>query len=162
MQLIERIKQAGKGFMLHDSLKKPTGHFVLDVFRDGKLIEHFEEKNLIVIGSQPIHAHLLGGDVTGNSVTKFGVGTNATAPAFGNGALTGQYQNALTGVSYPASNQVQFSFAMGSGDAAAFGMAISEFGLLTPTGILYARKTRSQPLNFASDIAFSGTWAISF
>ncbi|MFM0165651.1 hypothetical protein PQR39_35115 [Paraburkholderia sediminicola] len=142
--------------------KGPTGLFVLDVFRDGKLIEHYEDKNLVVIGSQPTHAALLGGNVTNQSVTKFGVGTNATAPVFGNTSLTGQYANAITQVTYPASNQVQFAFALGSADSPAFGMAISEFGLLTGIGTLYARKTRSTPLNFASDIAFSGTWTISF
>jgi len=162
MQLNERIKRALAGFALHDTLKPPTGRLVYDVRRGGKLIEHVDDNNLIVIGSQPTHAALLGGNVANNSVTKFGVGTNATAPVFGNTGLTGQYANALTGVSYPASNQVQFSFAMGSADVSAFGMAISEFGLLTQSGVLYARKTRTQPLNFASDIAFSGTWTISF
>ncbi|KLU21977.1 hypothetical protein EOS_33080 [Caballeronia mineralivorans PML1(12)] len=148
---------------LFDRFKKgPTGLFVLDIYRAGKLIEHFEEKNLIVIGSQQTHALLLGGSVTGQSVTQFGIGTNATAPVFGNTTLTGQYANAITGVSYPAMNEVQFAFAMGSADTPAFGMAISEFGLLTTVGTLYARKARSAPLNFASDISLSGTWVISF
>lgn len=142
--------------------KKPRGHFVLNVFKDGVLIEHFEQKNLIVIGSQATHAALLGGNVAGNSVTQFAVGTNATPPVFGNVAITGQYANEITSVTYPASNQVQFAFAMGTADAAADGMAISEFGLLTTSGTLYARKTRTAPLNFASDISFSGTWTISF
>lgn len=162
MHIYERLKRAAAGFALHDTLNPPTGRLVYDVFKGGKLIEHVEENNLIVIESQPIHANLLGGNVTGNSLTKFGVGTNATPPVFGNTALTGQYQNALVGVSYPASNQVQFAFAMGSGDAPAFGMAISEFGLLTPTGLLYSRKTRTTPLNFQSDISLSGSWTISF
>lgn len=162
MQFLERLKAAAAAFALHDTLKKPTGRLVYDVRRNGEIIEHVDDNNLIVIASQPIHANLLGGNVAGYSVTKFGVGTNGTSPVFSNGALTAQYQNALTGVSYPANNQVQFAFAMGSADVAAFGMAISEFGLLTPTGLLYARKTRSQPLNFASDIAFSGTWTITF
>lgn len=148
---------------LFDRFKKgPTGIFVLDIYRAGKLIEHFEEKNLIVIGSQQIHAKLLGGAVAGQSVTQFAVGTNATPPVFGNTTLTGQYANALVSTTYPALNQVQFAFAMGSADAAADGMAISEFGLLTTSGMLYARKTRTAPLNFASDISFSGTWTISF
>lgn len=164
MQLNERIKRALAGFALHDSLKRPTGRLVYDVTRisTGQIIERVEDNNLIVIGSQPTHAALLGGNVANNSVTKFGVGTNATAPVFGNTSLTGQYTNPLTGVSYPASNQVQFAFAMGPADTQAFGMAISEFGLLVANGTLYARKTRNQPLNFNSDIAFSGTWTISF
>jgi hypothetical protein len=148
---------------LFDRFKRgPTGLFALNVFRDDEIIERYEDKNLVVIGSQQAHAKLLGGSVAGQSVTQFGVGTNATAPVFGNTTLTGQYANAITGVTYPATNQVQFSFSLGAADAAAYGMAISEFGLLTEIGALYARKVRSTPLNFASDISLTGSWTISF
>jgi hypothetical protein len=165
LNIFERLRRAAQGFALNDSLKPPTGHVKYEVRRAGKLIERVDEHNLIVIGSQQVHSQLLGGSFTGNNVTKFGVGTNATAPVFANAALTGQYANAITGVSYPngtSGDGVTFSFAMGSTDTPAFGMAISEFGLLTPNGVLYARKTRTSPLNFASDIAFSGTWTITF
>lgn len=164
--IFERLRRAcagaASGFALHETMNPPTGHVKYDARRAGKLIERIDEKNLIVIGSQLAHSNLLGGNFTGYNVSQFAVGTNSTAPAFGNTAITGQYKNALTGVTWPASNEVQFSFAMGSADSGAFGMAISEFGLLTAWGALYARKTRAQPLNFASDIAFSGTWTISF
>lgn len=140
--------------------KGPSGLLVYDVYQRGELIEHVEDHNLIVVGSQGVHAALLGGNVANNSVTQFGVGTNSAAPVFGNTTLTGQYLNGITQVTYPAANQVQFAFALGSTEAN--GMAISEFGLLTAAGVLYARKTRSTPLNKASDISFQGTWTISF
>lgn len=75
---------------------------MLRVYRRGELIEVFEEKNLIVIGSQQAHAKLLGGDVANQSVTRVGFGT------------------------------------------------------------LYARKTRSLPLNKEDDITLAGTWTVSF
>lgn len=145
---------------LHDFVPAPSGLFVLRVYRRGELVEVFEEKNLIVVGSQQVHAKLLGGAVANQSVTQIGYGTNATAPVFGNTTLTGAYTKNVDTVSYPASNQVQFAFSLGSGEANP--MAISEFGLITAGGTLYARKVRSQPLNKDTDISFSGTWTISF
>jgi hypothetical protein len=150
---------------LRDSLREPVGRLKYDVFRRGELIEQFDERNLIVIGSQPTHAALLGGNVANNSVTQIGFGTNATAAAFGNTSLSGPpYLKNVDGASYPASNEVQFAFSLGlaGGDASAYGLAISEFGLLTTAGVLYARRVRSAPLNFASDISIQGTWTISF
>lgn len=151
-------------FIIKDFPRAPTGHFHLEAFERGRLIEIVDEHNLIVVGSQSIHAHLLGGAVTNQSVTQIGYGTNGTAPVFGNTALTGQYAKALDSVAYPNTNQVQFNFSLGVGgtDTGAYGLAISEFGLLTPVGTLYARKTRSAPLNFNSDISFTGAWTISF
>lgn len=142
----------------------PTGHFILEVFRKGALIERIDEKNLIVVGSQNTHAKLLGGNVTNQSVTQIGFGTNATAPVFSNTALTGSYVKAIDSVAYPATNEVQFNFSLGIGgeDSGAYGLAISEFGLLNGVSVLYARKTRALPLNFNSDISFQGSWTISF
>lgn len=138
----------------------PSGLFVLDIYRRGELIERFEEENLIVDNSKLIHARLLGGDVTNRSITQFGVGTNGTAPVGGNTGLTGSYVKPVDGISYPATNQVQFAFSLGTSEAN--GMAILEFGLFTAGNMLYARKVRTSALNKDTDISFNGTWTISF
>lgn len=140
--------------------KKPTGDFHLEIYRGGKLIEVMDEKNLIVVGSQQTHAHLLGGDVTNRSVSQIGFGTNGTAPAFSDSALTTPYLKGVDSVSYPATNQVQFDFSLASGEAN--GLAIFEFGLLTTAGVLYARKVRSAVLNKGTDISLTGSWTINF
>jgi hypothetical protein len=144
--------------------RRPSGRFILEIFLKGELIEAIDEKNLIVVGSQGIHANLLGGIVANHSVTQIGFGTNLAAPAFGNTALTTPYIKAIDSVTFPASNEVQFNFSLGvgSGDSGAYGVAIGEFGLLTPLGVLYARKTRTASLNFNSDLSLRGSWAISF
>jgi hypothetical protein len=153
--------EAWMNFSLRDDFeRKPRGDFYLEVRRAGKLIEVFEEKNLVVIGSQQAHAKLLGGDVAGQSVTQIGFGTSAVAPVFSNSVLTSAYIKAVDGHSYPLTNQVQYAFSLGTGEAN--GKAISEFGLLTASGALYARKTRTAPLNKDTDLTFSGTWTISF
>lgn len=140
--------------------RPPTGDFLLRVYRRGVLVEVIDEHNLIVDNSKLIHAHLLGGDVTNRSVTQIGYGTNATAPVGGNTALTGAYIKPIDTVSYPATNQVQFAFSLGSAESNP--LAISEFGLLTAGSMLYARKVRSAPLNKDTDLSFSGTWTINF
>lgn len=140
--------------------KPPSGLFTLNVYRRGDLIEVFREKNLIVDNSKLIHAHLLGGDGTNRSVTQIGYGTNPAAPVGGNTSLTNAYTKAVDTVTYPATNQVQFAFSLGTGEAN--GMAISEFGLLTAGNMLYARKVRGAPLNKDTDLTLAGTWVINF
>lgn len=146
--------------LLRDLANRPQGRFQLRVTRRGKLIELIDEPNLIVVGSQAAHAHLLGGDVTGYSITQIGYGTNLTAPVFGNTALTGAYVKNLDSHTYPASNQVQFNFSLASGEAN--GTAIGEFGLLFANGGLYARKVRSAALAKDTDLSLTGSWTISF
>lgn len=159
-------RSAPKVKFLDPYVEGPSGILVLDVFRRGKLIdrlelvERFEGKNLIVDGSKQVHARLLGGDVANRSVSKFAVGTSGTAAAAGNTALTNAFSKAIDVVSYPATNQVQFAFSLGTAEAN--GKAIMEFGLLTGGDVLYARKVRASALNKESDITIAGTWTISF
>ncbi|HKT53688.1 MAG TPA: hypothetical protein VJP88_04510 [Caulobacteraceae bacterium] len=145
-----------------DVLEPPRGHFILEVRRKGIIVPELcmDRPNLIVNGSKQVHAKLLGGSVTNQSVTTIGYGTNGTAPTTGDTALTAAFTKAVDSTTYPASNQVQFAFSLASTEDN--GAAIMEFGLLTAGGTLYARVTRSVALNKASDISFSGTWAINF
>lgn len=144
---------------LSDSAQAPSGRFKLTVFRRGILVEEIDEPNLIVNLSKGIHAQLLGGNFAGNNVSVIGFGTNGTAPAAANTSLTGAYTKALDGVSYGA-GAVTFAFSLLATEAN--GLAIQEFGLITASGALYARKTRSRVLNKDSDFAFTGTWTITF
>lgn len=146
--------------LLRDPVVRPHGHFRLNVFRRGHLIEVIDEANLVVGGASQANAQLVGGAVTGNSITQIAYGTNGTAPVTGNTAITAPYAKSVDGVSYPAANQAAFAFSLGSGEAN--GMGIYEFGLLTTAGVLYARKVRTVVLNKASDLSFTGTWTLSF
>lgn len=145
-----------------DALSQPTGRFILEVRRKGLLVPELcvDEPNLIVNTSKLIHSRLLGGDVANRSVSVIGFGTNAASPAVGNTALTGAFTKAIDQVTYPNTNEVTFAFSLASNENN--GMAISEFGLLTAGGALYARKNRSTPLNKDSDLSFSGTWTITY
>lgn len=147
-------------FDISDLAGRPSGHFVLDVFRDGVQVDRVDEPNLVVDLSKTALSRLLGGDVTNRSVTTIGFGTNGTAPVAGNTELTGAFSKAIDSVSYPSANSVMFSFSLASGENN--GMAIMEFGLLTAGGALFARKVRASALNKGSDISLSGTWTITF
>lgn len=138
----------------------PTGRLQYEVRRGGALIETVDEKNIIVDLSKQIHAKLLGGNVTNQSVTKIGFGTSGAAAAAGNTALTGAFIKALDSVTYPATNKVQFNFSLLSTEAN--GTAILEFGLFTGDTTLYARRIRTAALNKDSDISLSGSWTITF
>jgi hypothetical protein len=145
---------------LRDALRPPKGHFKLWVRRNGVLVEHVDRPNLIVNGSKQIHAALLGGNVTNNSVTKIGFGQGSAAASPTDTALTEAYVKAVDGVTYPASNEVSFQFSLATGENN--GVPIWEFGLITAGNVLYAHVVRSSALNKDSDISFTGSWIISF
>ena len=145
----------------HDEVSSPvTGHFHLEIWRLGRLVEVVDEPNLVVVGSKTCLSRLIGGAFTGKAITTIGFGTSGTAPAAGNTALTGAFTKAVDSVSYPGSNQVRFAFSLSTSEAN--GMAILEFGLLTGDGTLFARKVRASAFNKDSDLSVSGTWTLTF
>lgn len=146
--------------IFNDAIGRPEGIFTLNVFRGGKLIETYEDKNLVVDLSKQQLARLIGGDVTNRSITKIGFGTNGTAPAAGNTTLTDAYVKLLGGVSYPATNSVEFAFTLGTTEAN--GKSIMEFGLFTGGDVLFARKTRLGAIVKDSDLSLAGSWRINF
>lgn len=144
-----------------DNAPEISGHFYLEVRdRAGRIVEVIDEPNLVVVGARQALARLIGGDVSTRSVTQIGFGTNAAAPVTGNTSLTAQYAKALDSVTFPATDKAQFNFSLGAGENN--GVAISEFGLLTAGGVLFARKNRSTPLNKDADLSFTGSWTITF
>lgn len=143
-----------------DAAPSPTGRLRIEVFRRDRLIEVFDEPNLVVNGMKQPLARLLGGDLAGRSVTQFGVGTSGAAVGVGNTTLTNPFLKAIDQASYPATNQVAFSFSIGSDEAN--GKAILEFGLFTAGGVLVARRVRASALNKENDISFNGTWTMTF
>ena len=145
--------------MMIDKANQPSGRLIIDVFKNGEVIDHFDEPNLIVLNSKLIQSQLLGGN-SGYAISQIGFGTNGTAPVAGNTGLTGSYLKHIDYVSYPASNSVLFGFSLGSTENN--GVSISEFGLFTVNGKLFARRVRSTPLAKTSDISLSASWIISF
>lgn len=145
---------------ISDELKSARGIFTLDIFRRGELLEHYTDDNLIVDQGRANVALLLGGDGSGLSITKIGFGTNNSVALPGNSSLVGAYVKTIDSHSYPTATSVLFSFSLASGEAN--NMQINEFGLLTTSGLLHARKVRGGPLAKESDLSLSGTWQLLY
>lgn len=145
---------------LADDIRGPRGRLEFVVRRGGRVIESFCENNLVVDASKLPLSRLVGGSVAGQSITSIAFGTNGVAPAAGNTTITAPFTKAVDSVEYPATNQVKFNFSLSSTEAN--GMSISEFGLLTGGGTLFARKTRAAALAKDSDLSLTGSWTLTF
>ncbi len=136
------------------------GHFRMKVYRRGELIDEYEDHNLIVNAARSAMARLIAGDGTGKNINRIAFGTNASTPAPGDTAITSAYSKAVQGFSYPAPGQVEISWNLLVTEAN--GKSISEFGLLCSDGTLFARKSRTKPIEKDSDISIEGQWLIIF
>jgi hypothetical protein len=136
------------------------GNFETRVFRSGRLVEVYEEHNLITSAARFQMTRLLAGDVSGRSIAAIAFGTNGTVPAETDTLIANQFVKSLDGFSYPENGIVRFSWGLLTSENN--GMAICEFGLLTADGTLFARKTRTNPLNKEPDISLEGYWDIIF
>lgn len=145
---------------ISEKFPKPRGHLTVQVFNKGQMVEEWPGDNIIVDLARDQMARLFGGDVTNRSITQVGFGTNASPPSTGNSGLTGAYLKTLPPTVYPSNYVAEFLFSLGTTEAN--GTAISEFGLLTASGILIARRVRATPIVKTSDISLSGTWRIEF
>jgi hypothetical protein len=144
----------------HRDLDCLHGHFSIRVYRRGRLIEAYEDHNLIVNGAKAAMTHLIAGAGTGKNINRIALGTNGASLNTNNTTITSPFIKTISGILYPQTNQVEFDWALSTTEAN--GKAISEFGLLCADGTLFARKTRVKPLNKENDIAIEGQWIIIF
>lgn len=107
---------------------------------DGSLIFCYEDKNLVVLGGKTNISKLLAGAADGKPITQVAVGTNGTAPAAGDTALTNEFKKALGSPTYPDTQTVQFNGEILGTEVP--GMTIREYGLYTQSNVLFARKVR--------------------
>ena len=139
----------------------PRGMFLLRVYKQGLLIETYEDHNLIVNWTRDAFARLLSGSFDGADleITHIAVGTNGTPPVGANTDITDPYLKPVV-VTHPAPGKAKIHWTLGYNECQ--GMAIHEFGLITVNGSLFARKTRESPLHKAGDISIDGEWLIEF
>lgn len=137
---------------------KARGALRIEIYENGRLVESQEDNNLVVNLGRENVAKLLGGATAGKSITKFQAGTSDTPPQLTDTAITNPFTKALSSVSYPSANQVQFNFLIDAHEAN--GKAIAEFGLLNSDDVLFARKTRTV-INKVSPMVIVGAWIIT-
>ena len=140
----------------------PRGEFEIRIFRRGRLVLCEREPQLIVTGAAHVLSQLLAGDAGAFAVAKIGFGTSGTPADAADTTLTGAYTKAIGGYSYPQMGRVQFTWSLGSAEGN--GLQIREFGLLTASDQLVARKARPAGAHIekAVDLALSGTWTVIF
>lgn len=136
------------------------GIFKMTVRKNGKVIEEYEDHNLIVNGARNQAARMFAGDVTGRPIKSIAFGTSGTAPVVTDTAITGAYIKDVEGFSYPDMGQIQTNWELGTNENN--GMAIMEFGLLSSDGTLLCRKVRENPIYKESDISIEGHWTWIF
>ncbi len=145
---------------MRDRAALPRGCVRYVVRRRGVVVERVSDSNLVVALGTTILANAIGGAAAGGVITQFAVGSNLQAPASGNTGLTGSFAKLLDGVSFPGPGQVSFQFSLAPGDAD--GVQIGELGLLTASGLLFARKVRQALLPKDATVSLSGSWVISW
>lgn len=135
------------------------GCFKMRIYQKGKLIETYEDKNLIVDGAREAAAKLIAGEGEEKHIAKIAFGTNGNIPTPSDTAITDPFVKELAGVSYPVLGRSEFSWKLFASEAN--GKQISEFGLLCEDGTLWARKVRDEAIPKGPDIALEGEWIIN-
>ena len=124
---------------------------------DFVLEEEYVDNNLVVSVGREKVSKLLANDGVGNYISAVAVGTSVVEPTIADTAITDPFTKNVTGYSYPATGSVQFNWTLELTEAN--GKAISEYGLMTQDGTLFARKTRGT-VNKESDVKIEGEWTI--
>jgi hypothetical protein len=135
------------------------GCFTMRVYRRGKLIEEYKDRNLIVNGAREAAARLIAGAGSGKHIAKIAFGTSGNIPTPDDAEITSPFIKPLSGVSYPGEGVAEFHWSLLASEAN--GKAILEFGLLCEDGTLWARKVRAEAIPKEADIALEGEWQIN-
>jgi len=138
---------------------KAKGAVDIQIFENGELIDRIQDNNLVVTLGKTNIALLLGGNAAGKAITKIAVGSSSNTPAVGDNTITNAFIKALSAVTYPDAQSVQFGFDIDNADAN--GLTIREFGLLNADNVLCARKVRNAEIAKTNVIRLVGTWTIT-
>lgn len=138
------------------------GRLKLNVFKhvDGNkiLIDSFEDDNLIVLSGKQLLTFLLAGESGSHRITKVGVGENPSSPYWSDTGLTNAFIKNVSGYTLLEPTVVQWNFSILPGDAN--GLTISEFGLFSTGGQLFARKVRLPVIPKDDSVSLDGDWTI--
>lgn len=136
------------------------GRFTMRVFKGDKLIERFEDHNLIVNGARRSAASLIAGMGTDKHISKIAFGTSGNIPTPDDTKITDPFIKAITSVVFPSDGVAEFRWRLNANEAN--GKAIIEFGLLCEDGTLWSRKIREEAIPKDKDMALEGEWQILF
>ena len=127
---------------------------------DGELIDEFRGNNLVVNAGRESLTKLLTTTDPDKRITRAEWGEGAATPLPTDTALTNPYQNGIISSSYPSNIQVQYSLALGTSEGN--GKALTELGLVSDDGTLFARFVWGSTINKSAGFALEADWIIQF
>jgi hypothetical protein len=146
------------------------GTFALKVYKNGKLVERYVEKNLIVDAGFDLVQQLLSSAAADKHVTKIAFG-DLTTPEVAETdpewtgvpdpieINTGENWKTFDSVTFPTARSISFNWSLQGNQAN--GNDIAYFGLLSEDETLFAAKSRPA-IAKTEDIVLQGTWIINF
>lgn len=134
------------------------GNLAVKVYNGKRIIQRFSEKNLVVQAGKTNITKLLAG-AAGERIAKIAIGTSAAPATVDDTEITDAFIKNIAQWSFPDAQTVQFNFDILNAEGN--GIVIREFGLLTTTNKLFARKIRTGEIEKTSAIRIVGSWTIS-
>ena len=140
---------------VHDAIH---GEVHLTVRKGGKVVEEWQESNMIVDSGRNKLAKIMG-CLYGGGLTKVGVGSSANEPSVTDTGLTdAQYVPIVS--AEDEGSMLKLTFSLGANDAN--GLNIRELGLFFEDGTMFNRKVRSGTIPKQPDIEIDGWWNLYF
>jgi hypothetical protein len=163
---------------LQERVPRPTGSLAYTItHRDHGVIKHVVDNNLVLTNIADILANLIIGTTTNRFLDYIAIGNVSTATALTDdsigeilttdlvdgenehSAVFTAYRKDITSLSASTPGEAVATFSIGYSEANTLG--IREWGLLTTSGVMVARKVTSL-ITKSSDISIAGTWTLLF
>lgn len=147
------------------------GEFHLKVYKGGKLIEDYKDKNLIVDSGFALVQQLLSSAADDKHIDRIAFGEllsgEPVAPTAGQTEVPNRFDittggndyKAFDTVTFPTNRSVSFNWSLNGTQGN--GHEISYFGLLNSEDTLFAAKSRPA-ITKTSDIVLEGTWILHY
>lgn len=146
---------------LSDALRGALeGHLYLRVERRGRVVEEWNDHNLIMDAARPRIRDLCSGEMTNTFISHLGVGEGQRAATPTDTSLERCVMVPFSNVGKPDATTARFGFLIGPDIAN--GLAIREFGLFCGDGILFAKRVRDRVIEKDADVSIFGYWDIHF
>lgn len=141
-----------------DNSSDMRGNLAIRVMKNGRVVDCWEDHNLIVNSGRNRMAELLNGSST-SYVSHIGVGSGTATEDVDDSSLTNQVLVPVSGTSITA-RTAHFDFRIDT--STANGISIREFGLFCGDGVMFSRRVRTGVIEKADDIEIEGYWEIHF
>ena len=148
----------------HDNADALRGEFALKIFKAGKLVDVYEDHNLIVNSGRVRLAELAAG-LNSSFITQLGIGTGTSEESEADTSLTDQILFDLTARRTDGRDAI-FDFIIKPEEAN--GLKITEFALFCADNAMFSHRVRRtqggevRGIEKENDIQIEGYWVIHF